>query len=480
LEEINDIATLKVFIKELLIRLSDLESAHADLQTSYDIMASRNALLESEYADLHNRLNLNSENSHKPPSSDGLTKKTAIPKAQGGKSGGQSGHTGKTLKMVAEPDYKIVHHASACPCCSKVFTESDIEGTIQKRQVFDIPTPRLEVTEHQLGIITCCGQKHVGTFPHGVNAPVQYGSKIKALSVLLSTDYKMPFDKIEQLFTDIYDCSFNESTAISANNACFEALEPIETTIKAEILGSKVVHFDETGMRVEGKLHWFHTACTVLFTYLFVHPKRGKEALDSEASLIKDFTNWAIHDCWKSYFEFIGCSHALCNAHIIRELDNLVQLGSSWASEMKKLLFELYKLSDKGAINVPNKEIWMQKYQIICQKADKEEPPPSKGKRGRPKSSIGRNLLNRLTQYQQGVIAFAFIDDIPFTNNQAERDIRCLKTKQKVATSFRKMKGAQNYARIQGFVSSVRKHKMNVFHQIINIFQQKEVVFSTT
>jgi transposase len=480
LEDLNDILSLKAFLEVLLTRLSHLESAYADLQTSHADLQTRYALLEAENADLRHQLKLNSTNSHKPPSSDGLTKKPAIAPSKGGKSGGQVGHTGKSLKFVCEPDHTLIHHLGACPCCLKTFTASDIEGTTQKRQVFDIPTPRLEVTEHQLGIITCCGQRHIGSFPDGVNCPVQYGSKIKALSVLLSTDYKMPFDKIEQLFSDIYDCSFNESTAITANNTCFDALAPIEATIKSEILAAKVVHFDETGMRVEGKLNWFHTACTVLFTYLFVHPKRGKEALLSEESLIKDFKNWAIHDCWKSYFDFKGCLHALCNAHIIRELENLIEQGSTWATDMKKLLFELYKLSEKGAINVPNKAQWIEKYQNICQKADKEEPPPIKGARGKPKSTKGRNLLNRLTEHQEGVLAFAFIDHIPFTNNQAERDIRCLKTKQKVANSFRKFKGAQNYARIQGFVSTTRKHKMNVFQQIINVFEKKQIIFSIT
>lgn len=490
----NDIQSLKDFLNVLLSRISTMESAFTDLsdkyvllesehialQADYSVLGAKNAALELENAELRNRLNLNSSNSSKPPSSDGLTKKPALPQSKGGKSGGQIGHSGKTLQLTATPDTIIIHHPASCSCCAKAFDASDVERTIQKRQVFDIPEPRLVVTEHQLGIITCCGCEQRGVFPHGVNSPVQYGTKIKALSVLLSTDYKMPFDKIEQLFSDIYDCSFNESTAISANNACFEALAPIEASIKEEILATQVVHFDETGMRVEGKLHWFHVACTVLLTYMFVHAKRGKKALQSEYSLIKDFKNWAIHDCWKSYFDFSLCYHALCNAHIIRELQNLIDQNTLWATEMKQLLFDLYKLSEKGTINVPDKEIWVAKYQLICEKADKEEPLPIKGARGKPKSTKGRNLLNRLITHQEGVLAFAFIDHIPFTNNQAERDIRCLKTKQKVAMSFRTVQGAKNYARIQGFVSSVRKHKMNVFEQITNIFENKKIRFKTT
>lgn len=461
----DDIASLKVLVLSLLMRI--------------DVLEAENLALKTENAELKNRLNLNSKNSHKPPSTDGLKKKPAIPKEKGKKTGGQIGHKGNTLKMVANPDQIILHHASSCFCCSKTFTEDDVTQITQKRQVFDIPRPALEVTEHQIGTITCCGQKHMGVFPDDVKNSVQYGSKIKALSVLLNTDYRVPFDKIEQLFSDIYGCSFNESTAVSSNKTCFEELAPIEDTIKSEVLSSQVVHFDETGMRVETKLHWFHTSSTQLFTYLFVHAKRGEEALLSAASILKDFENYAVHDCWSSYFKFQNCSHFLCIAHIIRELENLKQQNSLWAVEMYDFLFELYKLSEKGTVIVPDKEIWLKKYLSICEKSDIEEPPPIKtGKRGRPKQTKGRSLYDRLLEYQEGVIAFAFNELIPFTNNLAERDIRCLKIKQKVATSFRKFKGAEQYARIQSFVSSLRKHNMNVFQNLVRVFQKQNITFS--
>lgn len=465
MELTNDISLLKDLVLTLLTRIDDLEA--------------ENASLKSDNADLRLRLNQNSQNSHKPPSSDGLSKKPALPHTSGKKTGGQVGHKGKTLEMVSHPDVVVVHHVPFCSCCSKVFTACDVKQIGTKRQVFDIPSPRLEVTEHQIGFISCCGQLHKGLFPDAVSQPVQYGTKIKALSVLLNVDYKMPIEKIEQLFGDLYACSFNESTVLSANVKCFEALEATEQTIKAEILKSKVVHFDETGMRVAGQLHWFHVSSTNLFTYLFVHAKRGRQALQSEYALIKDFKNWAIHDCWQSYFDFDACNHALCNAHILRELESLKENGSIWANEMHQFLRELFNLSQKATIIVPDKALWVEKYRAICQNAEVQEPPPIQGKIGKPKSSVGRNLLNRLVRHQDGIIAFAFIQDIPFTNNQAERDIRCLKTKQKVATSFRTFNGAQNYARIQSFVSTSRKHKMNVFKNLINILDKKIVNFIT-
>ena len=464
----NDISILQDLVIKLIARIDILEAENTTLKRE-------NAALRLENAELQSGLNKNSNNSHKPPSTDGLQKKPAIAQSIGKKTGAQKGHEGKTLLMVSNPDAIIIHHAVSCPCCCKVFGASDVTSIIQKRQVFDIPQPRLEVTEHQLGLIHCCGQTHKGAFPSMINQPVQYGNKIKALSVLLNTDYKVPFEKIEQLLGDLYGCSFNESTAISANLTCFNGLEATEMFIKEQILNAEVVNFDETGMRVEGKLAWFHTASTALFTYLFVHTHRGKEALESAKSVIKDFKNWAVHDCWASYFDFADCSHALCNAHIVRQLQALIDNDSRWATQMQNLLFELYNESQKGTSIVSDKERWIKKYQAICLQAASEEPPPIKGKRGKPKNSKGRNLLNRLVKHQDGVLAFAFNQAIPFTNNQAERDIRCLKTKQKVATSFRTFSGAQQYARIQSFVSTIRKHRMNVFQNLTHIFNNNAV-----
>lgn len=458
-----DIKLLKDLVIRLMKRVEELE---------YE-----NAALRGEIADLRSRLNQNSKNSHKPPSSDGLSKKPGLPKGPAKKSGGQYGHPGKTLKMVDQPDDVVVHHAPQCACCGRVFAACDVQWVEGKRQVFDLPAPRLEVTEHRVGVIICCGRRHAGAFPAAVAQPVQYGSRIKALSVLLNTDYKLPFEKIEQLLGDLYDCTFNESTAISANSACHEKLQAIETTIKSNIEGSESAHFDETGMRVAGKLHWFHTASTGLFTYLFVHTHRGREALESEASLIKDYRGWAVHDCWESYFGFTNCSHALCNAHLLRELEALKQQDSKWAAQMHHFLLDLYQASQKATQLVADKDTWMREYQHICQLAHAEEPPPRHGKRGKPKKTKGRNLLQRLVKHQDAVLAFAFQQEVPFTNNQAERDIRCLKTKQKVATSFRTFNGAQQYARIQAVVSSLRKHSMNVWQNLIDVFDNKTIVF---
>jgi transposase len=452
----DDIQELKQLIARLLERISELET---------------------ENAELRRRLGLKSHNSSKPPSTDGLAKKPGLPKKSGKKNGGQVGHVGKTLERVENPDEIVVHHASSCRCCLRRFSLADVQQIVAKRQVFDIPEPRLEVTEHQMGEITCCGQKYYGEFPPEVGQAVQYGNKIKALSVILNNEYRLPLEKSESLLSDLYHCSFSQTLVMSANRECYEKLEPTENQIKAAILLSETANFDETGMRIEGKLNWLHVASTKLWTYLFTHQKRGKEALLSEKSIIKDFTNWAVHDCWESYFRFGNCRHILCNAHLLRELESLKEMGSQWGRQMQDFLFEMYEASEKGEKQLANRAHWEARYEQICLSGELEEPPPEKGKKGKPKNSIGRNLLNRLKKHQAGIMEYAFTAEVPFTNNQAERDIRCVKIKQKISNSFRSQKGAAHYARIQGFVSSVRKHKMKVFQEIVNIFKQKEITF---
>ncbi len=457
--------------------IEELKRLVALLLQKIEALEAENAVLKEENAQLQARLGLNSTNSHQPPSTDGLRHKPAFARQTGKKSGGQPGHPGHTLTMSKHPDEVIVHHASHCPCCQQVFRLQDVVSIAEKRQVFDLPAPRVLVTEHQIGVVHCCGHSYRGTFPEAVTAPIQYGVHLSAMSSLLNTDFRLPFEKISRLFYDLYGCPYNESTAIRANEKLYAALAPVEEEIKKRIKQSPVVHFDETGMRVAGQLHWFHTACTSTFCYLFVHPKRGKQALNQPQSLLPGFQNWAIHDGWASYFAFTDCQHALCNAHIIRELTYLIEQGSRWAAEMRALLLELYQVSEKGRQVVDNPSVWIARYQHLCQRAEGQEPQPVPRPRGKPKNSKGRNLLNRLLTYQQSILAFAFVEAVPFTNNRAEQAIRCLKVKQKVAMSFRKLKGAQVYARLQGFISTCRKQNNNSFQQLVAVLLKQKITF---
>lgn len=454
LELPTDISALHDLIRELL-------SVNAAQQ-------SRIEVLEEEVKELRAQLGSNSSNSHRPPSSDGYGKKPALPRGKKYKRGGRQGHKGATLEMVSEPDHEIDLRPSVCSC-GQDLSELPHEA-LYARQVFDLPEPKLEVSQYQLYGCQCpsCGAKCAGKFPSGVSAPVQYGSGVKALSVLLNNSFNLPYGKIEQLFADLYGYSINASTLCQANAIAYEALAESEAIIQDRLCQEQVVHVDESGLRIGGKLQWLHSLSSQKLTHLFVHPNRGKEALESEYSLLPRLTNWLVHDCWASYFPFTNVRHALCGAHILRELQALIDRGSHWASQMHKLLIDLYHKTQKGTKALARIRPFQQRFDRICYQADLEEPPPIKGKRGKPKKSKGRNLLERLIKYQQAVFAFAIHPEVPFTNNLAERDIRPIKVKLKVAGCFRTNKGAQQYARIQAFISTARKNQRNSFKELKN------------
>ena len=458
--ETNDIGELKALIHSLLAEVERLKARVNELET--------------ENTELRTRLGQNSANSHKPPASEGYAKKPlikpALPKEVGKKPGGQAGHSGQTLMVVEQPDRIHRHQATHCRQCGLLLTE---EGQlVARRQVFDLPKPRLWVEEHQLIAHQCaCGCVQTGQFPADVVAPVQYGPRIHAQSILLNVDYRMPFAKVSQLWIDLTGYAYNPATLTTAQTALFERLTPIQEQIKAQLIKAPVCHFDETGVRVGGKLHWLHVACTAEYTHLFVHPRRGKEALCSEQSVFEACYNWTVHDCWASYFTTGKGRHSLCGAHLLRELQALIEQGCQWASALHGYLLKAYQATRCGPILLADQARWRTEYEQLCQQGDEQELPAlvffkADGSTGRLKRNKSRNLLERLIHHQQAVLAFAFEPGVPFTNNQAERDLRPAKVKQKVSNCFRTLVGAACYARISGFVSTMRKNKLNVIDQL--------------
>jgi len=434
---------------------------------------------QAKIAELEDRLNKNSRNSDKPPSSDGYEKKPAFPKKKVKKQGGQTGHTGKTLEMVSLVDHSItLGLVGQCNCGCNL---SKIKTSVKEvRQVFDLPEPKLEVTEYVQLEGTCnCGRHHQGSFPLEVQAPTQYGIGVRALTTLLTNDYNLSVNKTKGLFADLYGYAINDATIQNNNERCYNNLEQTENIIKQAVVDSPVSHYDETGLRVAGKLHWLHVACTILFTFLYIHPKRGKQAMD-DGNVLAQVKGWVVHDCWPSYFDYDSGKHALCIAHLIRELTALQEKGSTWAILFINFLFALYESTDEGKAQLDNDTARKARvlYRQICNYADEQEPQPVKNprKRGRPKATKGRNLLNRLIKHKQAVLAFAFHTEVPFTNNLAERAVRPAKIKQKVSGCLRTFKGAQRYARICSFIQTTRKHKRNVFKELKNIFKAKSFI----
>lgn len=454
----DDIKELQQLVKALLSEITSLK-----LEV---------AILQAENAELKARLNQNSSNSSKPPSSDYFNRKPAFSKTSAGKKGGQSGHKGDTLKQIENPDKIVECRPNKCEC-GHTFNSAEL-FVAERRQVFDLPQPKLEVTEYQIFSGTCpiCGKIHKGISPSNVNSPVQYGNGVRAYLTMLNTTYKLPYKKIQLLFKDLFGYTVNESTVYSANKRCYDELAQSEKVILENLLKEQVVHADETGIKVNKKNHWIHTLSSILFTFQFAHEKRGHEAFISESSILDNLINWLVHDCWSSYFNLEKIKHALCGAHIIRELQGVIDNNENnkWAIDLSRFLLEVKDMSfTKRLLNRSNIEM---RYQNICELGNNTEPFPIKipGKRGKPKKTKARNLVERLILHRDAVLAFAFNQEVPFTNNLAERDLRPTKLKQKISNCFRSEYGAKIYARIESFVSTARKNNKNIFEELKSTF----------
>ncbi len=480
----EDIVGLHHLIDELLSRIEHLEAGHERLSLETEQLREENVQLREENvqlreenARLKRQVGQDSQNSHRPPSSEGYGKKPAFPKSsQKGRRGGLRGHKGQTLSQVETPDVVVPLRVEKCSCGQDLSTAA--QSLLARRQCFDLPEPRMVVTEYQTFGCSCsrCGAYHTSRFPPPISAPVQYGSRVRALSCLLNVEYRLPFKKIKHLFEDLFGHGINESTQQDALDLAYRGLEKTESVIKKRLMASPVAHFDETGLRVAGRLHWLHVSSTGQETHLFVHQKRGREALQGADSVLNTFPGWAVHDSYASYFTSWPCRHSLCGAHLLRELTDAYENGSRWAKHMHRFLLALYRMSVQGTTNLPEAKQpkARQIYQRLLLYAQKKEPPPvmKTGKKGRAKGSRAYNLLQRLITHQDAVLAFAFHHAVPFTNNQAERDLRPAKVKQKVATCFRTLAGAKRYARLQAFLSTLRKQRIPVLKELALVLKE--------
>jgi transposase len=439
---------------------------------------------EERIQELEGIIKKDSHTSSKPPSSDGYAKRGITPKKKSGKSpGGQRGHEGNTLRMVANPDTIVVHRVERCRRCGRSLRTKSVLK-YDRRQVFEIPPLKVEVTEHRAEMKACegCGEVSVADFPKGITHKVQYGERLKAYAVYIKNYGLLSYERAAELFEDLFSVPLSAGTLVRVDRVCAERLAEVEQRIKEHILDSPVVHFDETGMRVEGKLQWLHVASTKGLTYYAAHEKRGKDAAD-EICLLPQYRGRAVHDGWRSYFGY-GCEHALCNAHHLRELSFIFeQYGQKWAREMKEILLEIKERRDKtkrGRFGPETIGRYEKEYRRIIAAGMRANPPPAHhpggSRRGRRKKSDALNLLERLKQYERETLAFMYDFSVPFDNNQGERDLRMMKVQQKISGTFRSSEGARTFCRIRSYISTVKKQGMNVISAIHNAFSEKALL----
>jgi len=455
-----------------------LQATIASQQVKITQLEATIAELEATIAQLVAKLAADSTKSNRPPSSDGLSKGPPKPRSlrqrSGKKPGGQPGHPGTTFIWTENPDHVVVHAPpSHCDACSAPLPEPT---RFAARQVADLPEIRYVITEHRAMESQCsCGKLHRGAFPDGVNAPMQYGPKVDAVAVYLTQHHMLPVQRTSMLMDDLFGLSYSEKTVLQAVADAAERLAPTVDTIADALRNAPVAHADETGIRIEAKLHWMHTVGTSLLTWVGCHKKRGQVAMNA-FGILPHFRGTLVHDGLESYRSYKKCTHGLCNQHHLRELKALAEDHKQpWAAQMGKLLQEAchaVNVSDTGTLPQEQIKKYRSRYEAILCIGEREHPirAPS-GKRGRTKQSPATNLLRRLREHADDVWRFAADPKVPFTNNLAEQAVRMPKVKQKISGGFRTQEGAARFCVIRSYLETLRKQGANLFDALKQVFQ---------
>src|SRR2546426_3335799 len=427
-----------------------------------------------------------SHNSSLPPSSDRFVRPPkSLRKKSGKKPGGQKGHRGHHLQQVEQPDHILIHPVERCERCQHDLREQKA-SVPERRQVMDLPAKRLWVTEHRVEEKQCprCFHLTRAHFPASVKARAQYGTSIQTLATYLVEGQVVPYARAGQLLQELRGVQLSAGSIASFVKACHEQLAEVETHLKAALVKAKVIHQDETGLRVGKEGWWVHVCSTDRLTHYAAHPNRGRKALNA-IGIAPQFRGTSVHDGLKSYQGY-GFTQAWCNVHHLRELTFFEEeLKQAWAKKMKELLLEMKaeveraKAVDQQDLDAEVLAPLLRRYDEIlteAYQANPPAPPPEKRTRGRPKQSPARNLLDRLCQGKWAVLRFLLDFTIPFDNNLAERDLRMIKVQQKVSGCFRTEEGVAMFCRIRSYLSTLRKQGIELLSALEHTLSGHPVV----
>ena len=460
----------------------DFVKQMGSLTSEINVLKSANLEFSKRIAELEARLNKNSNNSSKPPSTDGYKKTIKNNRVKSGKhTGGQYGHEGHTLLKVENPDYKVdAPIKDHCDCGADL---CEVDDKLRTRQEFELPEIKPIVTEYRTHEKICpqCGKVHKSAFPTHISQPTQYGVKMKSVMTYL-TDYQfIPLKRAVETIEEIIGQTVSQGTLVTASEKLYKILEKQVEAIKQQIKKFKVVHFDETGIRSEGKTKWIHVASTDTLTYYEMHEKRGTDAA-VDIGILPGFNGTAVHDHWKTYYTFKECTHSECNAHNLRYLKEIYEtFDHAWAKTMACFLIELksqveaMKTAGLTGMEATQSEAWMTIFHTIIQEGitedDERSPKVYSKKKDKLQRSKALNLLLKLHKYDIETLAFMYDFEVPFDNNLAERDLRMQKLRQKISGCFRGEEGANVFCRIRSYISTGRKNGHKVMASLVNAFK---------
>ena len=455
----------------------ELTNHISNLTTEIKALREENVRLLARNIELEAKQNKNSNNSSKPPSTNNNKKPLNSRKKTGRSSGGQVGHTGKTLLKIDNPDNIIDIRKKTCNCGCNLF---GLEGKVQTRQVVDLPQMFTNVTEYIIHEVVCpdCKEVHTTEFPVTISQPIQYGDNLQALMVYLSNYQLVPLARTTEIIKNLTGKNISQGTIVNANKRLYDSLEKFEVAIKEQLKKTEVLHTDESGLRSKGKINWVHVASTNHATHYAMHKKRGAIATN-EIGILKEFEGTMVHDHWKPYYTFAKCTHAECNAHNMRILKGIHEnFGHIWAMNMGSLLIEIKRevdsLKGEGATSMAENNIkaYDERYKIIIAQGKKEDVEKClvkiSKKTGKPVKSDALRLLQKLEKYDIETLSFMYDFRIPFDNNLAERDIRMVKLRQKISGCFRSEAGGNWFCRIRSYISTCNKGGQDIMESLKN------------
>ncbi|MDG4787670.1 IS66 family transposase [Micromonospora sp. WMMD1102] len=462
-------------IVELLERLARLEARVLELERDNAGLRRENAVLRAENADLRARLGQDSSNSSRPPSSDGLAKPApkSLRTRSGRRAGGQPGHQGRTLRQVDDPHEWVEHEPAGCGECGGDLTGARVAGVVA-RQVFDLPEVGVRVTEHRIVSRRCgCGHVTAGRSPDGVDAPVQYGPRAQAAAVYLQQALFGAQARTAQAMSDLFGVPMSAGAVAAAHARAGDALTDSEFVdqVRDALASAGVVHVDESGLRVAGKLHWVHVATTGKYTLVWVHPKRGRAGIDA-GQVMASITGIAVHDAWAPYDTYTPAAHQLCCAHLLRELTAAAELAprAVWPGQAADAILRLKTAADTARVHKAsgiNPDLLAEQTGLFHQAAliAVKDHQHEKSKTGRKLTALGRRMRDRIDDY----LRFTVDLRSPFDNNAAEQQIRMVKIRQKVSGSLRTLDGAQQFALIRSYLATTTAHGRNIMNALTEL-----------
>jgi transposase len=448
-------------------------------------LSARLERAEARIVELEAQLGRNSRNSSKPPSSDGPAKPP--PKSLRGRSGrrpgGQAGHRGQTLCQVAEPDRRVRHEPGCCRGCGEDLAGASEVG-LERRQVFDIPPIRVGVIEHQLIKRRCgCGTVTAGDAPAGVDAPVQYGSNVAAIVIYLYVGQFLSKDRTARALAELFGTPISPGTVTAMTARAAAGLEAFTNRVRARLADAEVAHFDETGLRVAGLLHWVHSASSGKYVLITVHGKRGSEAMDA-AGVLPSFTGIAVHDGWAPYDTYIAATHARCNAHLLRELQAVTDHHTAtdgeqvwcWATQAADALRAMKRLVDgalarDGTLNSIDAAAMAEAKHLFRSAA--RLGARATAARASNLEKDHNALARRMIDKHDDHLRFTVDAQVPFDNNAAEREIRMIKIRQKVSGCLRTLTGAEQFCAIRSYLATTAKHGIDLLDALARLTNQR-------